>query len=65
MPLGLYASGDVALDSKACTRTPTLREPRSPSPFTDWGRGEVLVDDPERGILGAEAHKCNVRSKFR
>ena len=26
---------------------------------------EIEVDDAERGILGAEAHECNMRSKFR
>ena len=35
-------------------------------PQIDPQRGcEIQVDDAERGILGAEAHECNMRSKFR
>ena len=36
-----------------------------PLNYTHEKGGEIQVDDPERGMLGAEAHKRNVRSKFR
>ena len=61
-------------DAQSLTTAYTLQATRrflnrqsyvTPTDHAPQREREVRVDDTERGILGAEAHECNMRSKFR